>query len=121
MREACAATGQVPPDLVQFRWPSGSRAFRSITFFGAAGYDRSPCGTATSALAAFCAETGLLGPGDSLTNTTLFGTSFRAGVHRAPDGLCPEIAARAFRTGEGRLCLSKGDPLTSGLTAPDIL
>lgn len=120
MRDGCAAAGQVPPDLVQFHWPDGPRAFRSITFFGAAGYDRSPCGTATSALAAFCAETGKLPPGDSLTNTTLFGTTFRAGVRSTLDGLCPEIMARAFRTGQGRLCLAADDPLTEGLTAPDL-
>lgn len=120
MRETCAATGQAPPDLVQFRWPDGALAFRSVTFFGPAGYDRSPCGTATSALVAFCAEAGLLPPGAHLVNTTLFGTTFRAGAHRGAEGLCPEIAARAFRTGEGRLCLAKGDPLISGLPAPDL-
>lgn len=120
MRDDCAAAGQVPPDLVQFHWRDAPLAFRSITFFGATGYDRSPCGTATSALAAFCAETGLLALGEQLTNTTLFGTAFRAGVHRDAEGLCPEISARAFRTGEGRLCLATGDPLTTGLPAPDL-
>lgn len=114
------ASGAEAPDLVQFRWQTAERAFTSITFFGAAGYDRSPCGTATSALAAFLAETGALEEGRLFTNTTLFGTAFEAGFRREASGLRPEIRARAFRTGTARLCLAPDDPMSGGLTPPDL-
>ncbi len=115
-----AAQGGSAPELVQFRWRDAPDAFRSIAFFGRAGFDRSPCGTATSALVTHLAESGDLAEGETLTNTTLFGTAFRAGFRRENGGLRPEILATAHRTGTARLSLAPDDPLTGGIATPDL-
>lgn len=114
--------GLAMPDLVQFRWKEEGRLdFRSVTFFGQASFDRSPCGTATSALVTYLASTGGMTAQDMLCNRTLWGTSFKAGVAATDesfpvaDMIRPKIRARAFATGRSRLLLDRDDALTRGL------
>lgn len=109
-----AAPSEKMPDLVQLRWPDES-GFRSITFFGPAGLDRSPCGTASSALATLLAETAK-NHGQWFTNTTLMGSCFEARLDTMT-GL-PQIRARAWLTARSTLILAKDDPLHLGLAVP---
>lgn len=103
-----------PPDLVQFRW-GNLPAPRSFTLFGAVGFDRSPCGTASSALAAFAVASGQIAKGEWFTNTTLLGSSFQ--VRLSNDGL-PQIRAQAYLAGKASLILQPDDPLRLGVAAP---
>lgn len=102
------------PDLVQLRWPD-PQGYRSLTFFGAAGFDRSPCGTASSALAAWAAARSAHQTGAWFTNTTLLGSRFEARL--GPQGQ-PEIRARAYLAAKTQLILQADDPLRLGLAAP---
>lgn len=123
IRASAADARIAAPDLVQFRWCDDSRlSFRTVTFFGEASFDRSPCGTATSALVTYLASTGELAPHETIHNRTFWGTTFAAGVassdctsELATGHISAEIRARAFATGRGRLLLDPDDPLAHGL------
>ena len=123
IRVAAEKNAIAAPDLVQFRWAgSGNLEFRSVAFFGSSSFDRSPCGTATSALVTYLAATGTLGADQTLTNRTLWDTAFTAGIAghdtSAPlaDGFFrAEIHARAFATGRTQVVIDPEDTIGEGL------
>jgi 4-hydroxyproline epimerase len=81
-------------------------------------YDRSPCGTGTSAKLACLHADGKLRPGDVWRQEGIVGTVFDGSfqVHPAdPRAVIPEITGRAFITGEGTLWLDEQDPLQWGI------
>jgi 4-hydroxyproline epimerase len=78
-------------------------------------YDRSPCGTGTSAKLACLAASGKLAPGQVWRQAGILGTVFE-GSYQLRDGqLIPSITGTAFITAEGRLILSPGDPFLAGI------
>ena len=78
-------------------------------------YDRSPCGTGTSAKLACLAADGKLAPGQVWRQAGILGTVFE-GSYQLRDGqLIPSITGTAFITAEGRLILSPGDPFLAGI------
>lgn len=110
------------PHLVQFVWPQGREGFRSFTFFGASGYDRSPCGTGSSALAAWAVASGKHPEGAWFTNMTLLDTCFQVRALDLGEGrFRPEIRASAYLTGRSNLILQPDDPLPQGIIPPDFL
>ncbi|MCB8933174.1 MAG: proline racemase family protein [Fimbriimonadaceae bacterium] len=81
-------------------------------------YDRSPCGTGTSAKVACLAQDGKLAEGEVWRQESVTGSVFEAKVRRGPNGWLPTIAGRAWVTGESTLLLNPEDPLCWGLGAP---
>ncbi len=80
-------------------------------------YDRSPCGTGTSAKLACLAADGKLAPGQAWRQAGILGTVFE-GSYELRDGLLtPSITGAAFITAESRLILSPGDPFIAGIRA----
>jgi 4-hydroxyproline epimerase len=78
-------------------------------------YDRSPCGTGTSAKLACLAAEGKLAPGQVWRQAGILGTVFE-GSYQLRDGeLIPSITGTAFITAENRLILSPGDPFQAGI------
>lgn len=81
-------------------------------------YDRSPCGTGTSARLACLAADGKLLPGDPWVQEGILGTSF-VGHYRWADAsqqrIQPVIRGRAHITGEARLLLQHDDPFRWGI------
>jgi 4-hydroxyproline epimerase len=84
-------------------------------------YDRSPCGTGTSAKLACLAADGKLAPGQVWRQEGILGTVFE-GSYRIGDGpqnqVIPSITGWACITGEGRLLLQEDDPFRVGIQAP---
>lgn len=78
-------------------------------------YDRSPCGTGTSAKLACLAAAGKLAPGAIWTQESILGTTFRASYERKGDKILPTIEGTAFVTGESHLIFSPSDPLREGI------
>jgi len=78
-------------------------------------YDRSPCGTGTSAKVACLHEDGKLAEGDVWRQESITGSVFEARVRRTSAGLVPTIAGRAWVTAEASLLLDPTDPLCWGL------
>ncbi|ACO47431.1 proline racemase family protein [Deinococcus deserti] len=86
-------------------------------------YDRSPCGTGTSAKMACLAADGLLAPGQRWVQQSVIGTEFEGQYHWHGGALCPTITGQAFITAEGELIVQPGDPFAWGIRAdaPDVV
>jgi len=80
-------------------------------------YDRSPCGTGTSAKMACLAADGKLGEGAVWRQESVIGSVFEARYERAGDALIPTITGRAHIMAEGRLCFEDTDPFAQGIPA----
>ncbi len=78
-------------------------------------YDRSPCGTGTSAKLACLHAAGKLAPGEEYRQASVTGSVFRGSVEPFGDGVVPTIVGRAFVTAESTLLLSDDDPLRYGI------
>ncbi len=84
-------------------------------------YDRSPCGTGTSAKLACLAADGKLGPGEVWRQEGILGTVFEGSyrMHESePDRVIPSITGSAWITAESRLLLQEDDPFRMGIQAP---
>lgn len=78
-------------------------------------YDRSPCGTGTSAKLACLAADGKLAPGEVWTQESIIGTAFRAWYRQVGDRIRPTIEGRSYITGENVLVFDDDDPLVEGI------
>lgn len=81
-------------------------------------YDRSPCGTGTSAKLACLAADGHLAAGAAWRQEGILGTVFEGSYRPADNGaVIPRITGRAFITAESRLILQPDDPFRAGIPA----
>jgi 4-hydroxyproline epimerase len=78
-------------------------------------YDRSPCGTGTSAKLACLAADGKLAPGGVWKQESIVGSVFEGSVRHDGNGIVPRIKGSAFVTGEGVLLLDPRDPFCHGI------
>lgn len=78
-------------------------------------YDRSPCGTGTSAKLACLYEDGKLKPGEVWRQESVTGGVFDGVVEVTPEGIVPVITGEAFITSEAELILDESDPLQWGI------
>ena len=79
-------------------------------------YDRSPCGTGTSAKLACLAAAGKLEPGDTWIQESIIGSRFIA--HYRVDGegqVIPSVTGHAYVCGETTLVQQDGDPFAHGI------
>lgn len=81
-------------------------------------YDRSPCGTGTSAKLACLAADGKRAPGESWRQESILGTVFEGSYRWADESqaaIVPSISGAAFITGEATLRLDHNDPFRFGI------
>ncbi len=82
-------------------------------------YDRSPCGTGTSAKLACLAAAGKLAPGAVWRQASVIGSVFEgwyeAGLKGAGDPIVPTIRGQAFISAEATLLIDPADPFGWGL------
>lgn len=78
-------------------------------------YDRSPCGTGTSAKMAAMVERGKLQPGQVWRQESIVGGLFEGFIEVRGEDLVPHIRGRAFVTAESRLAFDPADPFRHGL------
>ena len=81
-------------------------------------YDRSPCGTGTSAKMACLAAAGKLAPGESWRQEGILGSVFTGTILRDGDRIIPFIRGSAYVTSISSLIFQEGDPFRSGIPAP---
>jgi 4-hydroxyproline epimerase len=79
-------------------------------------YDRSPCGTGTSAKLACLYADGKLKPGQVWRQESITGSVFEGWVEIVNDQCVPHVRGRAFITMESELILDPDDPLRFGFT-----
>ncbi|WP_087048393.1 4-hydroxyproline epimerase [Caballeronia ptereochthonis] len=88
---------------------------RNFVLCPGSAYDRSPCGTGTSAKLACLAADGLLAPGEVWRQESIIGSVFEGSYSTERDSLVPTITGYAHIMGEGRLVFDERDPFTRGI------
>jgi proline racemase len=119
IRTAVNAAGHPDVDHVELFGPprSGGDARNFVLCPGGA-YDRSPCGTGTSAKLACLAADGKLAEGARWIQESILGTTFEgryAWRDRAAGTIAPTIAGTAFVTAESTLLIDERDALAWGI------
>jgi len=105
-------------DHVEFFGPPMSHDAQSRNFVYCPGgaYDRSPCGTGTSAKIACLAEDGKLQSGDLWVQESIIGSRFKADFRRdEQDRIIPRITGHAYVCGHGELIRHPSDPFKNGI------
>jgi 4-hydroxyproline epimerase len=79
-------------------------------------YDRSPCGTGTSAKLACLHAAGKLRPGQTWRQASILDTVFEGRVTEQPDGkIIPHVSGRAWVNGESTYFFHPSDPFRHGI------
>ncbi len=89
---------------------------RNFVLCPGAAYDRSPCGTGTSAKLACLAADGELQPGEEWVQESLIGSRFVARYRHGAEGeIVPSITGEAFVCGDTTLIRNPRDPFRNGI------
>jgi len=120
VRQALNAQGFPEVDHVELFGPSPSAGAdcRNFVLCPGKAYDRSPCGTGTSAKLACLAADGTLAEGDDWIQESVIGSSFCASfrwLDRSAGMIAPLISGRAHVTAESTLLLDASDPFCWGI------
>jgi 4-hydroxyproline epimerase len=122
VRAAINAQGHPQVDHIEVFVSSGKPGVHSRNFVLCPGkaYDRSPCGTGTSAKLACLAADGKLQEGDAWVQESLIGSTFEGRYRwrdRVKGEIVPTITGTAHVTGESLLRLDPADPFCWGIRA----
>jgi len=107
-------------DHIELTGP-GSRAGldgRNFVLCPGKAYDRSPCGTGTSAKLACLVADGKLRPGGRWRQESIVGSVFEGSVEIDGDSIVPTITGQAWITADTTLILDPSDPYCHGIGAP---
>lgn len=124
---AATVTGTDPrtgtsPRVENVMWtdppPAGADG-RNMPVNAAGGFDRSPCGTGTSARLALLHEHGELAVGEPFINAGVLGTTYAGRISSVTTtggrtAVVPEITGSAWVTGASELWVDPADPLGEG-------
>ena len=94
---------------------SASLDSRNFVLCPGSAYDRSPCGTGTSAKLACLAADGKLAVGAMWRQESIVGSVFEGSYRLIENGIIPTITGRAFVCGEGVLLMDPADPFCWGI------
>lgn len=78
-------------------------------------YDRSPCGTGTSAKLACLAADGKLDEGQTWVQASITGSQFQGRYERDGERIRPFITGRAYMTADSTLLIDEQDPFAWGI------
>ena len=117
IRQAVNAQGFPEVDHVELFSPPADAANDSRNFVLCPGraYDRSPCGTGTSAKLACLFADGKLAPGAVWRQESIVGSVFEGSVEERGGEIVPTITGRAWVNAEAELLLDETDPFCWGL------
>lgn len=110
------ADGALIDHIELFDHGSAGADSRNFVLCPGKAYDRSPCGTGTSAKLACLAADGTLNPGDVWVQESIIGSRFEATYSLDGDRVRPSLTGSAFVTLEGRLILQEDDPFRWGIS-----
>ncbi len=107
-------------DHIELVGPSPTAGVDSRNFVLCPGkaYDRSPCGTGTSAKLACLVADGKLAPGRRWRQESIIGSTFEGEVDLVDGVVIPTITGRAWITGDATLLLDPTDPYCHGIGRP---
>jgi 4-hydroxyproline epimerase len=111
------ARGEVVDHVILLGPPSRPDADRrNYVMCPGGAYDRSPCGTGTSATMAILHDRGRLALGQPWRQESITGSVFTGWLERHDGALRPRIRGRAYITGRARLLFDPRDPFRGGLS-----
>lgn len=118
-RSRVTGQGQAEIDHIEIFGPaSGSHAdSRNFVLCPGLEYDRSPCGTGTSAKVACLAADGKLAEGEVWRQESVIGSLFSARYSRTAAGIVPSVAGRASIVATGTLHFDDSDPFRRGISS----
>lgn len=104
-------------DHIELFGPPGTSECNSRSFVLCPGmsYDRSPCGTGTSAKLACLAADGKLAEGAVWRQESIVGSVFEGRFRHAGERIIPSITGTAYITAETTLILDSDDPFEHGI------
>jgi 4-hydroxyproline epimerase len=119
--QAVTGTNGAEIDHVEFFGRALTNAdSRNYVYCPGGAYDRSPCGTGTSAKVACLAADGKLKPGEVWVQESIIGSRFEASYQLGDgDHVIPQITGLAFVCAEGFLVRQLTDPLRDGISAAE--
>jgi len=121
LREALAAqgitgAGGAEIDHIElFADDDGGADSRNFVLCPGKAYDRSPCGTGTSAKIACLAADGKLAPGQIWHQASIIGSRFEASYAVEEGQVIPTLRGRAHMSAEATLLIEEGDPFAWGI------
>lgn len=116
VRNDIAGANGAEIDHVELFGPSARADSRNFVLCPGNAYDRSPCGTGTSAKLACLYADGRLSPGQVWRQESITGSVFEASFEANADGsITPTITGEAFVTANAMLLLDPRDPFRWGL------
>jgi 4-hydroxyproline epimerase len=120
-RQAVNAQGYPEVDHVELFAPGqDSVDSRNFVLCPGKAYDRSPCGTGTSAKLACLAADGKLAEGEEWVQGSIIGSAFRGTYRRDGDKIIPIITGTAFVNSEATLLLNDTDPFCWGIRSENL-
>jgi 4-hydroxyproline epimerase len=102
-------------DHIELFGPSTKADSKSYVHCPGGAYDRSPCGTGTSAKLACLVADGKLKPGQTWRQESVVGSIFEGSVEIVDGQIYPSITGNAYIMGEGKLLLEESDPFCWGI------
>ncbi len=116
-REITGSDGGLIDHIEFFGPPNAADAnSRNFVYCPGGAYDRSPCGTGTSAKLACLAADGKLAPGELWVQESIIGSRFSASYRTDESGqIIPRITGRAYVCSEATLIQQPDDPYAHGI------
>ena len=114
-RDGITGEGGALIDHVELFGDTATADSRNFVLCPGKAYDRSPCGTGTSAKVACLAADGLLAEGAVWRQESIIGSVFEAWYRREGDMVLPSIRGRAWVNARAELLVQEGDPFAYGI------
>lgn len=102
-------------DHIELFAPSATADSQNFVLCPGKAYDRSPCGTGTSAKLACLAADGELAEGHVWTQESIIGSVFLGWYQRDGERILPRIKGKAYVNAEATLLLDDSDPFCWGI------
>jgi proline racemase len=100
-----------------FGQPEGEADSRNFVLCPGLEYDRSPCGTGTSAKLALLAHGGQLAEGQLWRQESIVGSVFKASYRRDGERIIPTLRGQAWVNADTTVILDESDPFCWGISA----
>ena len=104
-------------DHIELFAPTDTADSRNFVLCPGGAYDRSPCGTGTSAKLACLYADGKLSTGQTWRQESIVGSVFEGSINERDGQLIPRLKGSAYITAEATLLLDPSDPFQAGIKA----
>ncbi len=113
--QGITGAGGAEIDHVELFAPSAEADSKSFVLCPGKAYDRSPCGTGTSAKLACLYADGKIASGQAWKQQSVVGSVFEGVVQEEDGAMIPTITGEAWVTAEGALLIDERDPFATGI------